>query len=57
MVAPGMTCIWQVMGRNTVSFDEWMRMDLQYLRRQSLLCDMRLLLTTGPSIVMKRGPR
>jgi autotransporter-associated beta strand protein len=46
-----------VSGRNTVSFDEWMRMDLQYLRRQSLLCDMRLLLTTGPSIVMKRGPR
>src|SRR3972149_11349184 len=28
-VAPGMTCIWQIWGRNTVPFDEWMRMDLQ----------------------------
>ena len=34
-VVPGMTCIWQVTGRSRVSFDEWMRMDLQYVRRRS----------------------
>jgi lipopolysaccharide/colanic/teichoic acid biosynthesis glycosyltransferase len=56
-VAPGMTCIWQVRGRSTVTFEQWMRMDLQYLRRRSLLCDLHLLLTTGPSIVLRRGPR
>ncbi len=56
-VLPGMTCIWQVTGRSRVSFDEWMRMDLQYVRRRSLLCDMSLLLSTAPSIVVSRGPR
>jgi lipopolysaccharide/colanic/teichoic acid biosynthesis glycosyltransferase len=57
LVMPGMTCIWQVHGRNTVSFTRWMRMDLQYLRRQSLLCDLKLLLKTPTSIVFQRGPR
>jgi lipopolysaccharide/colanic/teichoic acid biosynthesis glycosyltransferase len=57
LVVPGLTCIWQVKGRNTVPFVEWMRMDLQYVRRRSLLGDLRLLLATGPSIVLSRGPR
>lgn len=57
LVVPGLTCIWQVKGRNTVSFVEWMRMDLQYVRRCSLLSDLRILLTTGPSIVFTKGPR
>ena len=57
LVVPGLTCFWQVKGRNTVSFVEWMRMDLQYVRQSSLLCDLRILLTTGPSIVFKKGPR
>jgi lipopolysaccharide/colanic/teichoic acid biosynthesis glycosyltransferase len=57
MVAPGLTCIWQVKGRNTVTFVDWMRMDLQYVRRRSLLFDLRLLLTTGPSILLTKGPR
>lgn len=56
-VAPGMTCIWQVSGRSRVSFEQWMRMDLQYVRRRSLLCDMTLLLSTAPSVVASRGPR
>jgi lipopolysaccharide/colanic/teichoic acid biosynthesis glycosyltransferase len=56
-VVPGMTCIWQVRGRNTVTFDQWMRMDLQYVRRRSLLRDMQLLLSTAPAIVLSRGPR
>jgi lipopolysaccharide/colanic/teichoic acid biosynthesis glycosyltransferase len=56
-VLPGLTCIWQVRGRNTVSFDEWMRMDIQYIRRRSILCDLQLLATTAPSIAFSRGPR
>jgi lipopolysaccharide/colanic/teichoic acid biosynthesis glycosyltransferase len=56
-VVPGMTCIWQVTGRSRVSFDEWMRMDLQYIRRRSFLCDMSLLISTAPSVVVSRGPR
>ena len=57
LVVPGLTCFWQVKGRNTVTFVEWMRMDAQYVRRRSLLCDLQLLLTTGPSIVLAKGPR
>jgi lipopolysaccharide/colanic/teichoic acid biosynthesis glycosyltransferase len=56
-VVPGMTCIWQVTGRSRVTFDEWMRMDLQYVRRRSLLCDMGLILATPPSVLVSRGPR
>jgi lipopolysaccharide/colanic/teichoic acid biosynthesis glycosyltransferase len=56
-VVPGMTCIWQVTGRSRVSFDEWMRMDLQYVGRRSPLCDMGLLLATPPSVLVSRGPR
>jgi lipopolysaccharide/colanic/teichoic acid biosynthesis glycosyltransferase len=56
-VAPGMTCIWQVAGRSRVSFDEWMRMDLQYVGRRSLLCDVGLILATAPSVIVSRGPR
>lgn len=57
MVAPGLTCIWQVKGRSTVTFVEWMRMDLQYVQQRSMLCDLHLLLTTGPSILLTKGPR
>ncbi len=56
-VVPGLTCVWQVRGRNTVSFDEWMRMDLQYLHSRSLFNDVRLLLSTVPALVLQRGPR
>jgi len=56
-VLPGMTCIWQVAGRNTVTFDHWMRMDLQYVRRRSFLYDLSLLASTVPSLVISRGPR
>jgi lipopolysaccharide/colanic/teichoic acid biosynthesis glycosyltransferase len=56
-VMPGMTCIWQIWGRNTVPFDEWMRMDLQYVERRSLGFDLRLIAKTGPAIVLKQGPR
>jgi lipopolysaccharide/colanic/teichoic acid biosynthesis glycosyltransferase len=56
-VVPGMTCIWQVWGRNTVPFEEWMRMDLQYVKQRSLGFDLRLLVKTAPAIVLKQGPR
>jgi lipopolysaccharide/colanic/teichoic acid biosynthesis glycosyltransferase len=57
LVAPGLTCFWQVKGRSTVTFVEWMRMDLQYVRRRSLRCDLQLLLATGPAVFLTRGPR
>ncbi|HEX7377937.1 MAG TPA: sugar transferase [Pirellulales bacterium] len=45
-VTPGLTGIWQVRGRSRVSFDEWMRMDLEYVDSISLALDLKLLLAT-----------
>jgi len=56
-VLPGLTCVWQVRGRSTVTFEDWMRMDLEYLRHRSLSYDVRLMLSTIPTLVLKRGPR
>ena len=56
-VAPGMTCTWQVCERGNVSFDEWVRMDLRYVRDHSFREDMKLLLMTLPSLLMQRGMR
>jgi lipopolysaccharide/colanic/teichoic acid biosynthesis glycosyltransferase len=56
-VLPGLTCVWQVRGRSTVTFEDWMRMDLEYLLDRSFSYDMRLMLSTIPTLVLKRGPR
>lgn len=42
----GLTCIWQTSGRNQIAFQEWMRMDMRYMRRASLATDAKLILKT-----------
>jgi lipopolysaccharide/colanic/teichoic acid biosynthesis glycosyltransferase len=54
-VTPGLTCIWQMRGRSEVSFDEWMRMDLRYVRSGSFWCDVKLILATLVAVVMQRA--
>lgn len=56
-VRPGLTCIWQVKGRNVVPFDEWIRMDLAYARRRTWCQDLSLIVQTIPSLLFSRGPR
>ena len=56
-VNPGMTCTWQVTGRGRVRFDDWVRMDLRYASRHSVLSDMKLVFVTLPSLVFQRGMR
>lgn len=56
-VTPGLTCIWQIRGRNVVPFDEWIRMDLRYIRRRSVWYDLSLILQTFPAVVASKGPR
>jgi lipopolysaccharide/colanic/teichoic acid biosynthesis glycosyltransferase len=56
-VAPGLTCIWQVKGRSLVSFAEWVRMDLRYIRSLSMWQDVKLLLLTVPAVVSQKGAR
>lgn len=54
---PGITGLWQVSGRNNLSFEEWMKMDLEYLDNWSNLEDIRLLLLTLPAVLAGRGAR
>jgi lipopolysaccharide/colanic/teichoic acid biosynthesis glycosyltransferase len=54
-VTPGLTCIWQIKGRSTVSFADWIRMDRRYIRGQSLWQDVKLILLTVPSVLLRRG--
>ena len=51
----GITCIWQVSGRNNIGFEDWMRMDMRYIRRRSPWLDARLLLQTVWSVLSNRG--
>jgi lipopolysaccharide/colanic/teichoic acid biosynthesis glycosyltransferase len=54
-VKPGLTCLWQVSGRSEVPFPDWVRMDLWYIRNQSLWTDCKLLLRTPRSVLGCRG--
>lgn len=52
---PGLTCTWQVSGRSDISFPEQVRLDVDYIERQSLREDLRLLLKTIPAVITGRG--
>jgi lipopolysaccharide/colanic/teichoic acid biosynthesis glycosyltransferase len=56
-VTPGLTCIWQVTGRSTVSFADWARMDRSYIGGRSLFNDLKLILMTVPAVLLRRGAR
>jgi lipopolysaccharide/colanic/teichoic acid biosynthesis glycosyltransferase len=52
---PGITGLWQVKGRCQVEFDVMIRMDLEYIRRQSLWLDIKILLLTVPAVLIGSG--
>lgn len=54
-VRPGLTCYWQVGGRNEIGFDEWMQLDLKYVDTWNLKIDMELILKTFPVVLTGRG--
>jgi exopolysaccharide biosynthesis polyprenyl glycosylphosphotransferase len=54
-VKPGITCIWQISGRNHISFDRWMQMDHEYIENWSIWLDLRILLKTIPAVLFSRG--
>ena len=56
-VMPGITCLWQISGRNEVGFDEWMRLDMRYIDTWSLWLDIKILLLTIPAVLVQRGAR
>lgn len=52
---PGITCIWQVSGRNNIDFDSWMKLDLQYIDNWTLFLDVKLILKTVPVVLLRKG--
>jgi lipopolysaccharide/colanic/teichoic acid biosynthesis glycosyltransferase len=55
-VIPGMTCLWQVNGRNKINkFDEWVKMDLEYIDNWTIWLDIKILLKTIPTIINGSG--
>jgi exopolysaccharide biosynthesis polyprenyl glycosylphosphotransferase len=56
-VRPGITCTWQISGRSDISFERWMRLDLEYIDNWSLLGDLQIFARTIPAVLSARGAR
>jgi len=54
-VRPGLTCLWQIRGRSDLSFDDWMRLDIEYVDRLSFRLDLEILILTVPAVLSARG--
>ncbi len=52
---PGLTCLWQIKGRNKIGFEEWMKLDLEYLDNWSLWLDFKILIKTIPVVLFGIG--
>jgi lipopolysaccharide/colanic/teichoic acid biosynthesis glycosyltransferase len=57
-VKPGLTCLWQISGRNQISdFKEWVRLDLEYIDHWSLWLDVKILARTIPAVFAGTGAK
>ena len=54
-IKPGLTCLWQIRGRNTVPFKVWMKLDDYYIRNWSPAMDVQILLRTIPAVFRSKG--
>ena len=57
-VKPGLTCLWQISGRNQISdFKDWVRLDLEYIDNWSLWLDLKILIRTIPAVLIGTGAK
>lgn len=54
-VTPGITCYWQISGRSHIGFEEWMRLDMEYLNSRSFWTDLVIFLKTIPAVIARKG--
>jgi len=54
-VRPGITCLWQVNGRNLIPFEQWMELDMQYIDKWSIWLDLKILVQTIPAVIKGTG--
>ena len=55
LVKPGLSCYWQISGRSDIPFDEWMKLDVKYIREMNLLTDIKIILLTFPAVIKGDG--
>ena len=55
IVRPGLTCYWQIQGRSNIEWDEWVELDLDYIRDMSVWTDIVIVLKTVPSVLRGDG--
>ena len=54
-VKPGLTCLWQISGRSELTHDQWVHLDLYYIRHRNLFLDMMIFVQTIPAVLSARG--
>lgn len=54
-IKPGITCLWQISGRNEITFKQWMELDQQYIDNWSLWMDIKILAKTVPAVLLRKG--
>lgn len=55
LVKPGLTCFWQISGRNNISFEEWIELDIKYLNRMSIWTDIKIVFKTVGVVLLGKG--
>ena len=54
-IKPGITCTWQISGRNNILFEDWMKLDMEYIDNWSLIGDLKILFKTIPVVILGKG--
>lgn len=54
-VEQGLTCFWQISGRSLIPFEQQVEMDLSYIKKRSLMTDLKILIATVPAVLSGRG--
>lgn len=54
-VKPGLTCYWQCSGRSNIGFDQWVELDLKYIRERGFFKDIEIILRTVPAVLFHKG--
>jgi lipopolysaccharide/colanic/teichoic acid biosynthesis glycosyltransferase len=55
LATPGITCLWQIRGRKLTGIDEMVRLDAEYIERQSIWLDLKIMFLTLPAVISRRG--
>ncbi len=55
LITPGMTCLWQICGRSSIPYPEWILLDLYYIEHRCFLLDLSILLQTIPAVISTKG--